>query len=414
LTWNITGIPDWLSISLTSGTLNYNESVTISASVNYDNLTPDQDISGTIQINSNSISGSYIIDVHVSKETIPSEVLQINGIVTDAEYNHESGLMVICTKSPNSLIIFNSATSESNTILLNMTPNCVSISEDGHKAVIGYTVSSISYIDIDTREILQDFAIDCIPYDIVLGDDGWCYITPSSGQFVSLLNLNVISGQFFSGTSLNILYEKTIIRKVHGKPNMIGTRTNLSPTGILMFDLSKGTANDTIGYYHIDIGNFWISEDGTKMYDATKKVYQFQKYDLSYHFDAPAIFGQIESDLARITAFDECPAISSVFIASFNEYYQSGYPSVIEQFNTTNLNKIKTFTTSSVFVTDNGIRTQYLTDARFIFVNKEGSVLYALKNLKVNYDKDRWSVETFQINNTRKSFNVPKTLKESR
>ncbi len=266
LKWNITGIPDWLLLSETSGTLYFGNSITITASLDFDNITMEEELEETIQINSNSVAGSFGLTVHVSPTAImPSEVVKIDGIVTDAEYNHESGIMVICTKLPGSLIIFNTRDNSSNTILLDKTPNCVSLSEDGHKAVIGYSVSSVSYIDIDTHEITGDYSINCIPYDIVLGDNGWCYITPSVDQWVYFRNLNLNTGELIVGKNWSTVYEKTIIKKVQGKPFLAGSRTTVSPSGLLIFDITRGVSSDTISYYHASIGKFWVSVDGTRL-----------------------------------------------------------------------------------------------------------------------------------------------------
>jgi hypothetical protein len=405
LNWKITGIPDWLIISVSSGSLNKGYSTTITASLNLENITPGQDLSGTILINSNSTTGDFNIAVHVSaKAIIPSEVRNINGIVTDAEYNHESGIMAICTKSPNSLILFNTKTNETSTISLSKTPNCISFSEDGHKAAVGYSVSSLSYIDIDNMVITKDYTIDCIPYDIVLGNNNWCYITPTADQWTYFRSLNLNSGELTVGTNWSTLYEKTIIKKIPGKPYLVGSRTTLSPTGILIFDVTKGIASDTISYYHTSIGKFWLSEDGTKLYDSYKDVYALPQYDILYHTSSPPVWGQIESELNNISAFDECTAINSIFVTSHD--YISGYSSLIEQFNTTNLNSIKTFNVSPVYLTENGIKTLYETNAIYIFVNKEGSVLYILKNLKESYNKDYWTIETFHLGKSGKSATV--------
>ena len=405
LNWNITGIPDWLAISATSGSLTLSNSMTITASLIYDKITSGQDLSGTLQINSNSVNGSFIIAVHVTAAALVSpEVLQINGVVTDAEYNHSTGIMAICTKSPNSLIIFNTTTNVSNIISLSKTPNCVSLSEDGHKAVIGYSVSSVSYIDIDNLEISKDYEIDCIPFDIVFGDNGWCYITASVGQFNSFRNLNLNSGQLIAGTNFSLMYEKTNIKKILNKPYLVGSRTSLSPAGILIFDITKGKACDTISYYHASIGKFWISDDGTKLYEGFRNVYLLPVYDLLYHPYAPSVCGQIESDLNHISELDECTAISSIFVTYTNSgyLYISGNSSLIEQFNTTNLNKIRSFNVSPVLATENGIKTLYETSARFVFANKEGSTLYAIKNPKDTYNKDYWTIETFDLGSSGK------------
>jgi hypothetical protein len=396
LKWNITGMPDWLTLSSTSGVLGAGNSVSISASLNADKITPGQELSGSMQINSNSGSSPFNITLHVpAQTTIPLSDTKIAGIVTDVEYSQKTGIMAICTKSPNSLILFNTSTKTYSLIDLSMTPNCVSISEDGHNAVIGYTVAYVSHIDIDNARMLKDYTINCIPFDIVLGDNFWCYIAPATGQNIDLVNLNLDTRQLISSNSLNRMYEKTIIKKVPGQPFMMGTCTALSPSGIETYDISKGIANDTIGHYHVDGGNLWISQDAKKAYIQGKKVYLFQNHDILYHFDSPSVYGQIETGMNYISGFDECQAINSFFITYYSKYSPSGYPGVIEQFNTTNLNQIRSYTVSPV--STDGSATKYLTDARYIFVNKEGSELYAVKNLKANYNKDFWTIEIFLI-----------------
>jgi Viral BACON domain len=413
LNWNITGIPDWLVISSTSGSLNNGNSILITASLNWNNIPQSLDLSATLHINSNSTSSDYPIEVQVSpKAIIPPEVSHINGIVVDAEYSDASAIMVICTKSPNSLIVFNTNTNEANTISLSKTPNCVSLSEDGHKAVIGFSVSSVGYINIDNLEITRDYSIDCIPHDIVFGDNGWCYITPSVGQYADLRNLNLNSDELV-GMNGNLVYGKTIIKKIHMKPYLIGTRPSLSPSGILIIDITKRIASDTISYFHEEIGDdFWISVNGTRLYAQNKKVYSLPEYNGQYYSTSPPVYGQIETKLRNISGLFECPAINSIFvISSYSDYnYSSEYATRIEQYNTTNLNMINKFNVSSIPVTENGITHIFETNPKFIFVNKEGSTLYAIKKIK---ETECCYVETIQLNNSIKVIpdlnNFPKT-----
>jgi len=398
LNWEISTVPEWLNFSSLSGTLEYGKSTTITVSLNAEKIPAGEDVSGSFQIISNSVNGNITIPVHVSPAAIiPSEISKLNGIVTDAEYSHDSGIMAICTSNPNSLIIFNTNNNETNTIPLDKTPGCVSISEDGHKAVIGCTVSSVLYIDIDNLEIIADLSVDCIPYDIVLGNNSWCYITPSTGQWAYLRNLDLNTGELIAGTNSWLVYEKTIIRKVNAKPYMVGTRPHLSPTGILIFDISKGKASDTISYYHEDVGNCWISVDGTRLYARTKKVYSVPGYDYDYHPFPPPVYGQIETGFYNISGLDECRAINSIFIFSSYFDYPAAMATLIQQFNTTNLNLIRSINVSPVLVDENGIKTLFQAEPRYIFVNRDGTALYAIKNLKENYNKDYWTIESFRL-----------------
>jgi hypothetical protein len=404
LHWKITGVPDWLIVSSTNGSLNEDNSTSITVSLDFSAIQEGQELTGTIQITSNSVSGNFSLPVHVasSSTTLPP-VIKIEGIVTDAEYNHETKIMTICTKSPNTLVILNTGTKESATIPLDKTPNCIGQSEDGHKAVIGYSVSLVSSVDIDNRQIIRDYTMDCIPYDIVLDNSGWCYITPLTDQWSNMRNLNLNTGELNQtvGTNWSLIYEKTLIRKKPGKSILVGTRTTLSPTGILIFDIANGMVNETISYYHTDTENLWISADGTHLYDGFRSVWILPEYDAQFHPSSPQLYGQIESELENISAFDECPALNSIFVSSSHYDYSQGYTTVyspvIEQFNTSSLNRIRTFTVSPVFVTENGIRTLYETRPAFVFADREGSNLYVLKNLKEIYGKDYWTIETFAI-----------------
>ena len=396
VSWQITGIPVWLNISPSSGLLSSGYSISVSATPNSNNITVGQNYSASLQIVNNSGTGSLTIAVNLTAIGIHSGNEQsIDGIVTDAEYNHENGIMAICTKSPNSLIIINTNTDESHTISFDKTPNCVSISEDGHKAVVGYSVSYVSSINIDSLKITRDYSINCIPYDIVFGENGWCYITPTVDQWVFFRSLNLNSGVLINGTNQSMLYEKTIIRKIPGKPYLVGTRTTLSPSGILIFDITKGRASDTISYYHESTGNIWISEDGSKLYAGNRNVYNLPAYDYQYHVNAPPLFGQIES-ASSITSLDECPSINSIF-STYAYSDISGYSSLIEQSSTLNLNKTKEFYASITAVTENGIKSYYESTVWYIFVNKSGSNLYAIKNLKSKYNKNYWVIETIQL-----------------
>jgi len=304
--------------------------------------------------------------------------------------------MAICTKSPNSLIIYNTSTKTSRTLDLAMTPNCISISEDGHKAAIGYSVANISYVDLDAGSILKDVSINYVPFDIVIGDNSWCYVTPTTGQWVAFTNVNLQSGQVVRCNNIYRTYERTIIKKVPGQPYMVGTCTVLSPSGIDTYKLSNGLIVDTIGHYHTDGGNIWVSRDSKKVYTRTKKIYQFPKYDLGYYAFEPSIYGQLDATFDFISGFDECQSINSFFGTCYSTWSTNADQGIIIQYNTTNLNKIRTYTLSKITI-DNST---YSFDARYIFVNKAGSELYAIKNVRSSNNMDYWTLEKITVDAT--------------
>jgi hypothetical protein len=398
LIWEIEDFPDWITLSQTSGTIIYPGNTLITITIDPGKIPTLTEMVDTVTITGNSASGDFPLGIRVTPATVPPPPgTTINSILTDAEYHHDSGIMAICTKSPDQLLLFNTASGETDTIKLEKTPNCVSFSEDGQKAVIGYSVASVSYIDIATREITAEYNIDCIPSDIVLGENGWCYITPVSDQWEKLRNLNLNTSQLIISSTAEGIYEKTVIRKVPGKSIMAGSMVTLSPTSLLLFDLTGGQAKDEVTRYHEPIGTFWLSKDGARMYAAYGNVYTLPEYDGQLHSSSPPVYGNIDSELLYIDALDECPGINSVFVSSSDYWFQPGTSSLIEQFNATNLNKIRTFNVSPEWLNLTGTGILFETCPRYIFVKKDGSAMYVIKALRPDYGIEGWLMETIDL-----------------
>jgi len=398
LAWEITAIPDWLTVSQSKGTLLPYNNQSVQVMILPQMVTTGEAYNDSIKIGNNSGSGYYTLPVSITESAIPpADPEQITSLLSDAEYHHDSGIMAICTKSPNQLILLNTVTQHSDTIPLAKTPNCFSFSEDGQTAVIGYSVASVAYIDISRQEITAEHPIDCIPFDIVLGDNKWCYITPNDDQWVQLRSLNLNTGELFVSPLLSQIYEKTMIKKIPGKPIMAGTQTTVAPSGLLLFDLSAGQASDTITRYHETIDRFWISKDTTRLYAAYGNVYTIPEFDGEFHANSPSVYGNIGAELYYISALDDCPVINSVFAGSANYHYQTGLSSQIYQFDATNLNKTGTFTVKPVWLNISGNTSLYYTFPRFIFVNNAGTTMHVLKSPRQDYGVDGWFMETIDL-----------------
>ena len=396
LIWEAEDIPDWLTFSQTSGILMSSDYTWITITLDPAKVPPLTEIVDTVNITGNSVNGDFPLGIRVTPGTVPPpQGTTVNSILTDAEYHHNSGMMAICTKSPNQLLLYNTASGVTDTIKLEKTPSCISFSEDGQKAVIGYSVASVGYIDMASRQITEEFNIDCIPSDIVLGDNGWCYITPVADQWEKLRNLNLNTGQLITSSTAESIYEETVIKKIPGKPLMAGSMVTLSPTSLLLFDLAGGQAKDEVTRYHESIGDFWISKDGARLYAAYGNVYTLPEYDGQFHSSSPPVYGNIDTESSYIYALDDCPAINSVFASSSIYWWQTGTSSLIEQFNATNLNRIRTFNVSPVVLNQYGTLLQ--TCPRFIFVRKDGSAMYVLKTLRPDYGVEGWFMETINL-----------------
>jgi len=398
LTWEIRDIPAWLAFSKTSGTLPYGETEWITVTLNLNEISFGNEITATVRITGNSAAGDYLMSIRVNPSSLPLPGgFTMGSILTDAEYHHETGIMAICTRSPNQLMLFDMTTGVSDTIPLDKTPGCISFSPDGSKAVIGYTVASVGYVDINTAEITDEFSIDCVPSDIVLGDGGWCYITPTTDQWERLRNLNLGTGQLITSPTSALIYEKTEIKKVPGKPYLVGSQLTVTPSSLIIFDISEGQSKDAVSQYHEAMSHLWPSKDGMKVYSGFGNVYTLPDYDGQFHTDSPPVYGSLDSEKNYIYILDECPSTESVFVSSSDYWYQPGTSSLIEQFQTTSLNRTKAYNVQSVPLLVSGNTFFYEACPRFIFVNKEGTAMYVLKTLRPDYNIEGWFMETFEL-----------------
>jgi hypothetical protein len=396
INWNIEDLPGWLKISEMSGSLNSGDLKTLTLWLDTPYLNTQEDMECIFQIVTNSPSGRFGMAVHVTpRPVIPINVYRIFGTVTDAEFNHETGLLSVCTVSPNTLVLINTVTKEDTTVILDKSPNCISLSADGHTALIGYSVSSIDYFDLDNLSVIQNYTIDCIPSDIALGENGWCYITPTFDQWVYFRSLNLTTGELHLSAYSAAIYERTIIKKIPDKPYLAATMP-LSPTSLIIFKIENGVASDTVTTYFTDVGKFWISKDVSKVFAASRYVFHLPEFDGLYHPYDPPIFGNIAEDY-YISALDDCPLINSVFATSIADDYYASAAQFINQYNTANLNKINSYPVSPVTITENSVTKLYQTVARYLFVNKEGSDIYVIKNLKGEYGRVFWSMEKIPI-----------------
>ena len=393
LFWEAGLLPHWLTLSETHGMIGPNESVSVILTVNRQ----DMEVGiyrETFFIYNNSMEKMIPVEVSmaVTKTTQMIGHEAIEGEVIDAAYLKERDLMVICTKIPNRLLVYDFSTGNRHVIDLDATPSCFDFSPDGKNAVVGYDLGAASRIDLQNMTVDKTIDIDCIPYDIVYGEDEWCYITPAMGQWTLLRNLNLNSGEIFVGASS--IYEKTIIRKPVNSNLLIGTQLNVSPNGIKIFRInSNKLITDKVEGMHVDTWNFWLSEDGKRMFCGNRRIYKTPSLPLSSNSSlyGPDLQGLLDSKLGTINWIDHNQRTNSLFVAE-SEYYK---PSVVEVFDASNYNLKHEIAVQNYTFNSNN----YPADIKFVFSNYEGNLLFLIKNA-INYNQPTklWSLETLPVN----------------
>ena len=263
--------------------------------------------------------------------------------------------------------------------------------------MVGFSENSVGYIDISGLQVKNDFIIDCEPWDIALGENGWCYITSSGYSWVYFRSLNLETGELVVGTTWGMIYEKTVIKKLKSKPYLLGSRMTTSPSGILLFNISNGAACDTITYYHTNLGPFMVPEDGARIYTQDGTVYGMPVANGLFNPQSPPVLGQLQTSTPYFSTFEELKSRGSILgVVLYNYMDEDSFP--IDEFNVYTFNKIRTFNAAPVYIIENGKGTLYPVKPEFIFADKEGSMLFVVKNIIPVYNKNYWTVEAIQLN----------------
>ena len=400
LTFQFKEIPGWLTFSTLQGMLYPGQSTDITLVVNRNNL-EENEYSAIVQIQNNTPQGNYglLVKMKVSNLTNPENTKAIQGQVTDSEYNKITNQLLVTTQIPNQLIIFSTSDNTQTIIPLDKSPNCISISEDGNTAVIGYNLAAVSKVDLQTKTLTKTIETDCIPFDIVLGDNDWCYLMPETGNFEYLRSLNLKTSQLVKSTKYGNIYAKMTIRKVPGKPYLLGSNTQVSSNGLIIADISNGNARDTMPYWFIDTNNFWLSPKGEKIYTGVKNIHRTPAFTTTetyfYNLD---IIGTLKPQKENIVWVDHCEATNTIFMAESSRYYESVPYSVIEQIDAGNYNFKKLIEPAKYVTTINGNKSAYKTIVKFVFANSSGTQIYVVKNVLEEYKTQAWSMEVIPLN----------------
>jgi hypothetical protein len=201
-----------------------------------------------------------------------------NTTFVDVEYSRKTDILVIVSSNPNMMLLFNYKISKIDTILLNSIPNCVSISQDGNFALVGNTYS-ITQIDLLNKKIIKTLDSDIEISDIIYGVNNDCFYSQK------IMNFDYTT-DYIRSMKLDIGNEILSNKDIFGRITM-----KLHPSGkffyandirydepsiIRKFDIKVSKAR-LLTYSNTIDNNFWISLDGSKIFD-----YKFNSYTSSY------------------------------------------------------------------------------------------------------------------------------------
>lgn len=400
--WTARDIPSWLVLSQTSGYIEAGGITVISCHINYEGLIPGR-YSQIININvaNPPNSAGILFNLNYNHPDPPSDspnLKWISGDISDALFCQSSGNLYILTQNPNRVLIKSDATDTLQSISLSRIPNCIDVSKDGKTIAIGYNQANVDIFDGETFNIKRSYETKCIPHDIVLGENGWCYLAPALDQGVYFYSLNLSTGETFHTSTKNPVYEKSVMFKDPEKPILYMTRPRLSPGGILIIDISKGAANDTIPYWHVDTGGkLWLTEDGNKLIASYKKIYKKPDYTTeNLHQIDLDILGTVNMPQNQIQSLYYSKTRKSYFVSGSDYFWTAYNASIIYQLDPVSFSSVNSFTIKPYPGYYKGTMNQPM-NIHHLFVNNDGNKIYALKCLYLNSQTENWALEIIDL-----------------
>ena len=320
--------------------------------------------------------------------------------VTDAEYSKATDLLVY-TASDNTLNIYHPDTKETDVVPLFYPPLCVSISPDGTKAVVGHDAYA-TYVDLETKAIINTNDVPCKPSDIVLANSGWTYVFPSSGYRIFCLDMNLPNAPVSEHTG-NSIYHNTKA-KIHPSGKYIyGADNGLSPADIEKYDIQNGTAAYLYDSpYHGDYalgGDLWLSEDGNKIYTkagTAVKTSESQSFDMIYN---GRMMLENSSTYLSIVWLDQLESNHELFLLSrYTNWDNEKNRPYVYVHNSENLLFEQKIRLEDYLVPKyGGGVTIYAASPYFVFANSNGQELYVITQAIGSGLLYEWAIQTIQL-----------------
>ena len=325
--------------------------------------------------------------------------------VIDAEYSKLMNVLVYVA-SDLTLNIYHPNTKAVDVVPLSYYPNCVSVSTDGTKAVVGHD-AHVSCVDLQTKTVIATNDISCDALDIVMGNNGWAYVFPRLDQwcFIHCINMTATN-------QIEVLHTGHMIRS--------GTRAKIHPSGKYIYGAQAALSTETIQKYGIEYdtaeylyektgqysirNNLWLTENGDRIITKGGSVLllsETQDQDIVY-FGKLQFEGSPTTTFSHIECFDHSELSRKFFALSQTVNYNFGsrpilpYVYVHDAASLAYLNKIRL---EDYMIPNLGAQPDiYTAEPFFVFANSDGHEIYVLtKSIDSGLVND-WVVQTIMIN----------------
>lgn len=385
--WTLSSKPGYLMANISSGTIAKGDTANVTFTIDRSALT-------TGVTNTNLVFKTQTGDektVAVSINNFKSTQWSLDRGIIDAEYVKTTDKLIIISNNPNRLSVLNPETETITTIDLSSTPRCVSLNAEGTMAVVGHN-GYVSYVDLTTNKVVHVWSINCDAWDITLGKNNWCYVTPNLDQWESIYSMNGETGAVSTSGSI---YEKSMIRVQPNTNYLYLCNTTLSSTSLEKCNITSGPAVYLYETFDASTyGRFWFSNDGTRIFCYNKRTYaanEVKANDMLYR-------GSVESSSYLYWA-DHSATAKKLFTIGTSGSYNGTTNSQVDYYNDTYLNYMGSMSFEQFFCPSGPESGKlYAAEGRYVFANQAGTRLYVLVQANSSAPlTNNWAIQRFNV-----------------
>lgn len=219
--------------------------------------------------NSQSRTGSLTVGnatLAITQEAAPaaSAVQRLGFEVASADYSRTLGRLILAASSPNELHIYDPATQADQIVALPKPVLSLSVSPGGVYAAVGHD-GWVSYVNLQTASLLSVWPAETTVQGLVLSDSGYGYLF-SPYDVSALLWLNMSSGAESNTNGFGL----GSIARMHPSDADFYNAGNPPSRWIVGSDGTPSLAD--VSLQATLCGNFWITQDGTRLVNACAQV----------------------------------------------------------------------------------------------------------------------------------------------
>ena len=400
-TYQVTSYPKWLEINPVDGIFN-------SAEIHELKITPIYDV-----MQHGVYEGNIVIASTLGEKTVHVKCIVIHHLyerkirlesdVIDVEYSRKKEMMVYVASNPMKLYFFYTKTNAFESIDLDFTPTCISISPDQNYAVVGHE-AHISYVDLVNKNVIRTYKVSCDVFDIVFGDNNWAYVFPKSDNWedIRCIDMNLPNDNETLHTGAPSISGNTRARLFPAGGFIYGADTNLLPSDIEKYSIKNGTAeylydSQYHGTYPME-GNLWFSEDGSRIFTRGQTVVtasQNKSYDMLYN--GTIVMPDFDY-YSYIQWLDHSSNATNLYILAGKYYWENDVYPFLYIHDASNLSFKKKIALEKYSVGNNqsGMK-EYDAIPYFVFSNSNGDEVVVVTKAKDSGLEHEWAIEKITI-----------------